>query len=280
MARGRSDKRRRAARERARAAIEGPKHIPVVDAVGDFAGFLGRGLAGMRRVGDYTAEALRQTALIAVGSVLIIVFIGFLTGATCGVTGGALGRAVGAGIAGPIFSAFCTMREVLPFIFGFIVAAKIGGGIVAQLGAMRVAEEVDAMDVIGVPSITYLISTRMLAALVMLPVAYMVAMAAAQGGAWVASLIRDPQVSQGTWEFAFYTAIDPVDLIYSGVKGMVLSFAVIAVALYYGYRVRGGPVEVGEATARSMATNLMAVTILNMLMTFIFWGFDPNLPVA
>ncbi|MGH2955117.1 MAG: MlaE family ABC transporter permease [Solirubrobacterales bacterium] len=270
----------RTAAERAKAAIEKPDRIPVVDGVGEYSSFLLQGVLGMRKVGGYTAEVLRQTALIAVASVMIIVFIGFLTGATCGITGGALSRAVGAGIAGPIFSAFCTMREVLPFIFGFIVAAKIGGGIVAQLGSMRVAEEVDAMDVMGVPSVTYLISTRMLAALIMLPIAYMVAMAAAQGGAWFASLIRDAQVSQGTWEFAFYTAIDPIDLVYSGIKGMVLSFTVIAIALFFGYRVRGGPVEVGEATARSMAVNLMAVTILNMVMTFIFWGFNPNLPVA
>jgi phospholipid/cholesterol/gamma-HCH transport system permease protein len=267
-------------RTRVREAIERPRRVPGVDGVGEYSQFLGRGVSGFRRVGDYTAEALRQTALIATGSVLIVVFIGFTTGATCGITGGALGRAVGAGIAGPIFSAFCTTREVFPFIFGFIVAAKIGGGIVAQLGAMRVSEEVDAMEVMGVPSITYLISTRMLAALVMLPIAYLVAMAAAQGGAWSASLIRDAQVSQGTWEFAFYTAIDPIDLVYTAIKGMVLSFTVIAIALFFGYRVRGGPVEVGEATARSMAVNLMAVTILNMVMTFIFWGFNPNLPVA
>ena len=266
--------------ERARAAIERPGRIPVIDAVGEYFGFLWRATLGMRRVGDYTSEVLRQTALIATGSVLVIVWVTFLTGATCGITGSALARAVGAGIAGPIFSAFCTTREVVPFIFGFIVAAKIGGGIVAQLGAMRVSEEVDAMEVMGVPSITYLVSTRMLAALVMLPVAYMVGMAAAQGGAWFASLIRGGEVSQGTWEFAFYVAIDPLDLIYSGIKGLVLSFSVIATALYFGYRVSGGPVEVGEATAKSMAVNLMLVTILNMVMTFIFWGFNPNLPVA
>ena len=168
----------------------------------------------------------------------------------------------------------------MPFIFGFIVAAKIGGGIVAQLGAMRVNEEVDAMEVMGVPSITYLVSTRMLAAAVMLPIAYLVSLAAAQGAAWLASFVRFGDVSQGTWEFAFYTALDPIDIVYSVIKGMVISFAVIVTALYYGYRVRGGPVEVGVATARSMAVNLILVTVLNMVMTFIFWGFDPNLPIA
>jgi phospholipid/cholesterol/gamma-HCH transport system permease protein len=268
------------AKRRERMPTEGVKRVPVVDTAGEYAAFLWKGVRGMRGVGQYTEEVLRQTALLAVGSMLVIIWISFLTGATCGVTGSAISRAIGAGIAGPIFSAFCTTREVVPFIFGFIVAAKIGGGIVAQLGAMRVAEEVDAMEVMGVSSITYLISTRMLAALLMLPVAYMVGLGAAQGGSWIASFLRGADVSQGTWEFAFYTAITPIDLVYTLIKGLVLSFAVISTALYFGYRVRGGPVEVGEATARSMAVNLMTVTILNMIMTFIFWGFNPNLPVA
>jgi phospholipid/cholesterol/gamma-HCH transport system permease protein len=263
-----------------REALESPRRLPVIDAAGAYAAFIWSGIRGMRRVADYADEVLRQTALLATGSILVIIWVTFLAGATCGIEGSAVARAVGAGIAAPIFSAFCTAREVVPFIFGFIVAAKIGGGIVAQLGAMRVSEEVDAMDVMGVPSITYLVSTRMLAALLMLPVAYLVGQAAAQAGSWAASFVRSGDVSQGTWEFAFYTALDPLDLAYSLTKGIVLSFAVIATALYYGYRVRGGPVEVGEATARSMAVNLMTVTILNMVMTFIFWGFNPNLPVA
>jgi phospholipid/cholesterol/gamma-HCH transport system permease protein len=268
------------AKERVKEAIESPKHLPVVDAAGDYASFTLKGFAGLRRVGDYAGEALRQASLIALGSMLVILWISFLAGATCGLEGSAISRALGTGIAAPIFSAFCTTREIVPFIFGFIVAAKIGGGIVAELGAMRVNEEVDALEVMGVPSITYLVSTRMLAAAFMLPIAYLIALAAAQGAAWMASFVRFGDVSQGTWEFAFYTALDPIDIVYSVIKGLVLSFAVVVTALYYGYRVRGGPVEVGVATAQSMATNLILVTVLNMVMTFVFWGFDPNLPIA
>lgn len=268
------------AAERARAARQGPRRVPVVDSAGEFAAFAWQGIRGMARLGDYGGEVLRQTALIAAGSMLVILWMSFLAGATCGIEGAAVSRALGAGIAGPIFSAFCTTREVVPFIFGFIVAAKIGGGIVATLGAMRVNEEVDAMDVMGVPSMSFLISTRMLAVLIMLPIVYLVGLAGGQAASWLTSFVRFGDVSQGTWEFAFYTVIDPVDLIYSVTKGLVISFAVILTALYFGYRVRGGPVEVGVATARSMAVNLMVVTILNMLMTFVFWGFNPNLPVA
>ena len=104
---------------------------------------------------------LRQIGILVSGSVLVIVFISFIGGAGCGIAAEAIGQAIGAAIAGPLFSSFCVNREVVPFIFGFIVAAKVGGGIVAQLGAMRVNEEVDAMEIMGIPSITYLVSTRM-----------------------------------------------------------------------------------------------------------------------
>jgi phospholipid/cholesterol/gamma-HCH transport system permease protein len=261
-------------------ALGGPARVPVLDAAGEYFGFLWAGVRGMRHVSQYGGEALRQTALIATGSMLVIVWMSFLTGAVCGIEGTAVSRAIGAGIAGPIFVSFCTTREVVPFIFGFVIAAKVGGGIVAELGAMRVSEEVDALETMGVPSMTYLVSTRMVAALLMLPIAYLVAQAAAEGGGWIASYVRFHDVSQGTWQFAFYTALRPLDLVYSVVKGLVLAFAAIATALYYGYRVRGGPVEVGEATARSMAVNLMSVTVLNMIMTFVFWGFNPNLPIS
>ncbi|MGI9020850.1 MAG: MlaE family ABC transporter permease [Solirubrobacterales bacterium] len=271
---------RRRATERATDSRKPPRPMPVVDAAGEYSSFALRGIAGMRKLGPYGGEVLRQTALIASGSLLVILWMSFLAGATCGIEGSAVARALGTGIAGPIFSAFCTTREVVPFIFGFIVAAKIGGGIVATLGAMRVSEEVDAMDVMGVPSMTYLISTRMLAVLFMLPIVYLVGLAGGQAASWMASFLRFGDVSQGTWEFAFYTVLDPIDLLYSVTKGMVISFGVILTALYYGYRVTGGPVEVGIATARSMAVNLMVVTILNMMLTFIFWGFNPNLPVA
>jgi phospholipid/cholesterol/gamma-HCH transport system permease protein len=260
--------------------LEKPEHLPLVDAAGEFFGFALQGLRGFRHVGGYSAEVLRQIGLLVSGSVLVVVFIAFIGGASCGIAAEAIGQAVGAGIAGPLFSSFCVGREVVPFIFGFIVAAKVGGGIVAQLGAMRVNEEIDAMEVMGIPAITYLVSTRMLAAMVVMPIAYLLALGAGMGASWLSSFVRSGTVSQGTWEFVFYTVTSPTDLIYSMIKGLVLSAAVITVALYFGYKVRGGPVEVGTATAQSMAVNLIVVTVLNMVMTFLFWGFDPGLPIA
>lgn len=136
------------------------------------------------------------------------------------------------------------------------------------------------MEVMGIPSITYLVSTRMLAAIVSIPVIYLLALGAGEAAAWLTSYVRSGTVSQGTWEFVFYVVTTPTDLIYSMIKGLVIAFTVILIALYFGYRVRGGPVEVGTATAQSMAVNLIVATVLNMVMTFLFWGFDPGLPIA
>ncbi|MCW2987198.1 MAG: transporter permease, partial [Solirubrobacterales bacterium] len=86
--------------------------------------------------------------------------------------------------------------------------------------------------------------------------------------------------SQGTWEQVFYTALDPIDIVYSVIKGIVISFFVIITALYFGYRVRGGPVEVGTATAQSMVVNIVMVHIIGMLGTVVFWGANPRAPIG
>ncbi|MDQ3572500.1 MAG: ABC transporter permease [Actinomycetota bacterium] len=261
-------------------ALARPSHIPLVDATGEFAGFVASGIGGFRNLPKFPAEVLRQVGILVSGSVLVIVFISFIAGASCGIAAEAIGQAIGAGIVGPLFSSFCVNREIVPFIFGFIVAAKVGGGIVAQLGAMRVNEEVDAMEIMGIPSITYLVSTRMLAAMIVMPIAYLISLGAAEAAAWIGSYVRSGTLSQGTWEYVFYTVTNLTDIVFSMIKGMIISAAVILVALYFGYRVRGGPVEVGTATAQSMAVNLILVTVLNMTMTFLFWGFNPRLPIA
>jgi phospholipid/cholesterol/gamma-HCH transport system permease protein len=268
------------ARSPVRRAIEAPEHVPLVDGAGTFASFVLRVLAAFRYLPRFSGEVLRQVGILASGSVLVIVVMSFVAGTSCGIAAEAFGQQIGAGVIGPLFSSFCANREIVPFVFGFIVAAKVGGGIVAELGAMRVNDEIDAMEVMGIPSIAYAVATRLAAVLVVMPIAYLVSLGAAEGAAWIGSYVRSGSVSQGTWEFAFYTVTNLTDIFLSFVKGMVMTIGVVLVALFFGYRVGGGPVEVGTATARSMAVNLVLVTVLNMALTFLFWGFNPRLPIA
>jgi len=248
--------------------------------VGNWATFTFRAIKDMRRLAPYGGEVMRQAATLALGSTMVIVTMSFLIGSACGLEASTATRALGGGSGLGAFAAICTTREVVPFIFGFILAAKVGCGIVAELGAMRVREEVDAIDVMGIPSLAYLVSSRMLASLAILPLIYAIAVAAGQFGSWLVSVVYFADVSQGTFEAGFYAALSPADLLYSAIKGITIAITLVSISLYYGYTVTGGPVEVGVATARSMTVNLTVATLLNMAMTLIFWGIDPHIPVA
>jgi len=258
------------------AAVGGAKGLLFL--TGDIAAFTWRALTQLRVPSAYLAEALRQAALIATGSVLVILAIAFFAGGSCGLESSALARAFGTRPIAAGFSSWCTLREVVPFVFGYIVAAKVGCGIVAELGAMRVSEEVDALEGMGVRSLAHLVTSRLVGAAIVLPATYLLAIGASYLAAWLMSAKRFGDVSGGTWELFFSLFQDPVDLIYSVVKGLVITAFVIATAVYYGYNVRGGPEEVGTATARSMAVNIMAVTLISMFGTLVFWGANPRIP--
>ncbi|WP_205699255.1 ABC transporter permease [Conexibacter sp. SYSU D00693] len=251
--------------------------LPLLSELVSFAWALG---GELRHVRPYGAEVLRQAGLIAAGSVAVIVGLAFLAGGSCGLESTALARSFGFDPIAGGFSAWCTLREVVPFVFGYILAAKVGCGFVAELGAMRVQEEVDALESMGVRSLAYLAGTRMLACAIVLPVAYALSIAGSYAAAYLMSVVRFGDVSPGTWIDKFLAFQDGWDLVFSGVKGLVIAAFVLLVSLYYGYGVRGGPVEVGTATARSMAVNIVGVTAISMVGTLVFWGANPRLPLG
>jgi phospholipid/cholesterol/gamma-HCH transport system permease protein len=247
--------------------------------VGDVAGFGARAALGLRQVTPYAAEALRQAATIALGSTMVIVSIAFLAGGSCGLESSTLARAFGTAPVAAGFSSWCTMREVVPFVFGYVLAAKVGCGMVAELGAMRAGEELDALDTMGVRSLPYLVGTRIVGSALVLPFAYALALGASYAAAYLMSVVRFGDVSPGTWKLFFFMWQDGADLAYSMLKGLAISVFVLTVSLYYGYASRDvGAEGVGLATARSMAVNVVGVTLISTIGTLIFWGANPRLP--
>jgi phospholipid/cholesterol/gamma-HCH transport system permease protein len=251
--------------------------VKIVGEIGAFAVALARNLP---HAWKYFGEVLRQAALIAASSTLVICVIAFLAGGSCGLESSALARSFGTAPIAAGFSAWCTLREVVPFVFGYVLAAKVGCGMVAELGAMRVNEEIDALEAMSTRSLAYLAGTRLLGCAIVLPAAYVLSIAAAYSAAALVSLGRFGDVSPGTWEAFFFLFQDPGDLILSGIKGLAISTWVVVTALMYGYNVRGGPVDVGTATARSMAVNIVGVTLLSTVGTLVFWGANPRLPLG
>jgi phospholipid/cholesterol/gamma-HCH transport system permease protein len=217
--------------------------------------------------------------ILATGSALVLMFVSFLAGQACGLESAFVARALAVPPVGPGASFACSELYIVPFLYGFVLAAKVGCGLVAEIGAMRIREEIDAIDVLGVDSRVYLVSVRMFAATVMLPFLYILSVAAAELGAYIQSFIRFHDVSAGTYANYAFAFFSPTDLLLSLGQGLTISIVVISVALYLGYNVRGGPVDVGVATARSMAVNLVAVTVVNLVWVLMFL-VKPQVPVA
>jgi phospholipid/cholesterol/gamma-HCH transport system permease protein len=253
----------------------------VIETAGAIAHFSFRLTRELPRVRHHAVEALRQAAIIVTSSTLVIVTIAFFAGGSCGLESSALARAFGASPVAGGFSAWCTLREVVPFVFGYTVAAKVGCGIVAELSAMRSVEEIDAIDAIGVRSLAYLAGTRLVGCALVLPFAYLLSVAASFAAAALMSLGRFGDVSPGTWKLFFLSFQSPSDLAFSFTKGLTISAFVVVVALHQGYGLRArGPVDVGVATARSMGISIVGVTLISMAGTLIFWGANPRIPIG
>jgi phospholipid/cholesterol/gamma-HCH transport system permease protein len=246
---------------------------------GEFFWRVTRGVIG-GRVRAYFVEVLRQANNLATGSTLVVIAMVFSFGLWSGVQASYGARLVGAPAAAGAFTAVGDLREIVPLAFAYMMAAKVSTGYVAEIGTMRIREEIDAMDVMGLDSVVYLCSTRLLATWLFLPLVYGMAIATAFAAAFIAVVIQIGQASAGGYLELFWKFQSPSDFVFSGAKAMLMGTFVVLVGVYYGYRVRGGPVEVGKATARSMVVNLIGIHVIAILTTQLFWGGAPRLPIG
>jgi phospholipid/cholesterol/gamma-HCH transport system permease protein len=249
---------------------------------GEIGSFGGRliGEVWTLRVFRFFGEALRQAGILIVGSTAIIWTLMFILGLQCGIEGAYFTAAQGAPSFAGLFTALCDLREVTPLAFGYMMAAKVGTGIVAELGAMRISDEIDALEVMGVDSTTFLCATRLLAAWAVLPFMYAAGIGAAFLASYIAVVKQIGYVSSGGYQLVFWTFQNPTDCLFSVIKAMAMATAIVIVACYYGYNAGGGPVGVGKATAKSMVLNLVLVHVIGMLGTAVFWGGNPRAPVG
>ncbi len=233
------------------------------------------------QVMHFFGETLRQAGILILYSTLVIWALVFTTGlGTCGIEAAYFNQSVGAPTYSGVFAAWCNLREAVPYAFGYMMAAKVGTGIVAELGAMRISEEIDALEVMGVNSVTFLCATRLLAAWIVLPFMYIGAIGVAYLASYIAVVKQIGFVSSGGYLLIFWQFQNAPDLLYSLIKGMSMATVIILVACYYGYNASGGPVGVGTATAKSMVLNLVFVTLIGMLGTQVFWGGNPRAPIG
>jgi phospholipid/cholesterol/gamma-HCH transport system permease protein len=248
--------------------------------IGRFGGKVVRDVCSLR-VLHFFGEALRQSGILIIYSTLVIWALAFLIGlGACGIEAAYFNQSINAPTYAGVYAAWCNLREAVPYVFGYMMAAKVGTGIVAELGAMRISEEIDALEVMGVDSMLFLCATRLLAAWIVLPFMYIGAIGVAYLASYLAIVDQLGYVSSGGYLLVFWQFQNPADFLFSVIKGMTMATAIVLVACYYGYNASGGPVGVGRATAKSMVLNLILIHLIGMFGTQLFWGGNARAPVG
>jgi phospholipid/cholesterol/gamma-HCH transport system permease protein len=232
------------------------------------------------RVFKYFGETLRQAGILIVSSTLVIWGLVFIIGLQCGIEGAYFDRSVGTPEYAGVFAAWCDLRELVPLCFGYMMAAKVGTGIVAELGSMRISDEIDALEVMGISGITFLCATRLVGMMLVLPFVYLCSIGAGFFASYLAVVQQIGDVSSGGYFLIFWQFQNPPDVLFSLIKAMAMAVLIVLVGCYYGYNASGGPVGVGTATAKSMVFNIVGVHLISMLGTQLFWGTNPRAPIG
>ncbi len=251
-----------------------------LETAGDITHFSFEALRAIPKLRLYPSEVFRQAAILIVSSGFIVWLMEFVIGLQCGLEGNYSLKQLGAPVYSGIFSAWCAIREMAPYMWGYILAAKVGCGLVAEIGSMRISDEIDALEVIGVRPMAYIVATRIVGAWIALPFLYVIGLGVMYFAEWLVVVKQLGEVSNGGYLLTFWLFQNPTDFFYSLLKIMAMGTAIIFVGCYYGYKARGGPVGVGWNTAKSMMLNMVLVHVIGMFGTQLFWGLSPNAPIA
>ena len=232
----------------------------------------------------YPLETLRQIAQTGLGSGVMALVGGavgiggfvVLSGASLiAVQGFASLGNIGVEAFTGFFAAMINVRSAAPLVSGVALAAVVGAGATAELGAMRISEEIDALEVMGIKSISYLVSTRIMAGFVVIIPLYAMAMILSFLSGQVTTTLFYGQ-STGTYQHYFSTFLRPEDVFWSFVDAIIISIIVMLNHCYYGDFASGGPVGVGEAVGRAMRASLVAVALVVLFVALALYGVDPN----
>jgi phospholipid/cholesterol/gamma-HCH transport system permease protein len=256
---------------------------------GEVATFVLRTLGSVRHtVVNYRQETLRQLAditwgsgavIVGGGTIGVMVLLALSAGTSLGIEGFSGLELVGLAPLTGFVSASVNTRELAPLVAALALASQVGCRFTAQLGSMRIHEEIDALAAMAVHPLRYLVTTRVVAAMLAILPLYLIGLI----GSWIASQVAVVVVygqSAGTYEHYFDTFISARDVGFSVVKILVFALLVSLIHCWYGYHAAGGPQGVGEATGRAIRASIVVVVLVNMLLTLAFWGNDPGFRIS
>ena len=261
------------------------KPLDVLQKIGNQTMFFGRAMAGVPyATAHFRPEIARLVAEISMGAGTLamiggtVVIVGFLTlaaGGTLAVQGySSLGN-IGIEALTGFLAAFIDVRISAPVVAGIGLAATFGAGVTAQLGAMRIAEEIDALEAMAIRSVQFLVSSRIVAGLIAITPLYAIAVILSFVASRVVTVILFGQ-SAGLYDHYFRTFLNPIDLLWSFLQAVLMALGVLMVHTYHGYFATGGPSGVGVAVGNAVRTSLVVVVSITLLVSLAIYGANGN----
>ncbi len=253
--------------------------------LGDHVLFYGRAIAGMPHATvHFRREIIRLIAEISMGAGTLamiggtVVIVGFLTlaaGGTLAIQGySSLGN-IGIEALTGFLSAFINVRIAAPVVAGIGLAATFGAGVTAQLGAMRINEEIDALESMGIPPVEYLVSTRIVAGMIAITPLYAIAVILSFVASQFTTVVLFGQ-SGGLYNHYFNTFLNPIDLLWSFLQAVLMALAILLIHTYFGFFATGGPSGVGAAVGNAVRTSLVVVVSVTLLVSLAVYGSNGN----
>jgi phospholipid/cholesterol/gamma-HCH transport system permease protein len=234
-----------------------------------------------REVVRLLAEVTFGSGALAVigGTIGVMVGMSLFTGTVVGMQGYDALDQIGTATLNGFISAYFNTREIAPLVAALALSSTVGSGFTAQLGAMRISEEVDALDVMAVPSLPYLVSTRVAAGFVAVIPLYVVGLLTSYYGSRLVTVSFYGQ-SAGTYDHYFELFLPPIDILLSFLKVLFFAVMIILIHCYYGFRVSGGPAEVGVAVGRAVRRSMVTVAVVDLLLSLALWGSTTTVRIA
>jgi len=272
---------------RARKIAQGP--LNQLEELGDQLSLYIRAIAWIpATITRYSKEIMRLLAEVSFGSGALIVILGtagvmaalsLFVGSLVGLQGFRALDSLGVEALTGFITAYFNTRDIAPLVAAAALTATLGAGFTAQLGAMRISEEIDALEVMAVPSVPYLVTTRVLAGIIAVVPIYTIGLLAS----FAASRINVTLINGlpgGTYDHYFDLFLPPSDILYSYLKVVVFASVIILIHCHYGYRAKGGPAGVGVAVGRAVRLSIVSTAILDFFLTLVIYGTSTSVSVA
>ncbi|MBJ8347947.1 ABC transporter permease [Antrihabitans sp. YC2-6] len=263
--------------------------LNMIDRAGEQMSFYARTIAWTpRTLHRYRKELLRVLAEVTFGSgalaiiggtVGVIVLMSGSVGVVVGLQGFAALDQLGSSVLTGFLTAYINTREIAPLVAALALSATVGCGFTAQLGAMRISEEIDALEVMAVPGVPFLVTTRMIAGFIAVIPLYIVGLLSAFLASRFITTTFNGQ-STGSYDHYFNLFLPPQDVLYSFVKVLIFAFVIILIHCYYGFHATGGPAGVGVAVGRAVRASIVTVNILDFFLSLAIWGTTTTVRVT